>query len=169
MQAQVYESARGNLHESSYNIGRAAHGLGLSHLAHHYYQRALAAAPGKGGPAGAGAGGDGAAAAGKDRETMEGVEGPGSGSRAGAGAGAGAGSGGGDDGGASGVQGFWRQLGGGLQQQQPELGVGGLSDVPPPASLDLTREIAHNLALLYRASGAVHLARRVYRQYLTVV
>ncbi|GFH29305.1 uncharacterized protein HaLaN_27943, partial [Haematococcus lacustris] len=98
---QMYERQRGNLHESSYNIGRAAHQLGLSHIAHHYYQRSLAAAP----------------------QHDE------------------------DDAGCS------------PSDQSPDRwGLGG----PPPSSLDLSREVAHNLALLYKQSGAIHLAQDVY-------
>ncbi|GFH30601.1 uncharacterized protein HaLaN_29485, partial [Haematococcus lacustris] len=104
---QMYERQRGNLHESSYNIGRAAHQLGLSHIAHHYYQRSLAAAP----------------------QHDE------------------------DDAGCS------------PSDQSPDRwGLGG----PPPSSLDLSREVAHNLALLYKQSGAIHLAQDVYDRYLTI-
>ena len=43
---------------------------------------------------------------------------------------------------------------------------------PPAAShsanLDLTREIAHNIVLLYQASGAPELAREVVLRYLVV-
>lgn len=41
---QAYSHHRGSelLQESLYNIGRAAHGLGLAGIAHHYYLRALA-------------------------------------------------------------------------------------------------------------------------------
>ncbi|KAJ9534168.1 hypothetical protein QJQ45_002169 [Haematococcus lacustris] len=98
---QMYERQRGNLHESSYNIGRAAHQLGLSHIAHHYYQRSLAAAP----------------------QHDE------------------------DDARCS------------PSDQSPDRwGLGG----PPASSLDLSREVAHNLALLYKQSGAIHLAQDVY-------
>jgi general transcription factor 3C polypeptide 3 (transcription factor C subunit 4) len=38
----------------------------------------------------------------------------------------------------------------------------------PAASLDLTREAAHNMALIYRASGADELAKEVLRKYFTV-
>jgi hypothetical protein len=45
LRLQVYERQRGNLHESSYNIARAAHHLRLLNIAHEYYQRCLATAP----------------------------------------------------------------------------------------------------------------------------
>lgn len=35
-------------------------------------------------------------------------------------------------------------------------------------SCDLTREIAYNLACLYKASGAVELARNLYKTYLVI-
>jgi hypothetical protein len=38
-----------------------------------------------------------------------------------------------------------------------------------PGSLDLTREAAYNLALLYQQSGAPALVRQVYAKYLTIV
>jgi general transcription factor 3C polypeptide 3 (transcription factor C subunit 4) len=109
---QMYEQQRGNLHESSYNIGRAAHQLGLLHIAQHYYEKALAAAPDQSG-FGMGVDGMGPTAA--------------------------------------------ATVGSGLQ------------GTPSSQSLNLTREIAHNLALIYRASGAPLLAKQLYRQYLTVL
>ncbi|EFJ49086.1 hypothetical protein VOLCADRAFT_90359 [Volvox carteri f. nagariensis] len=44
---QMYQKTRGGQlsQEVSYNMGRAAHQLGLLHLAHHYYELALAAPP----------------------------------------------------------------------------------------------------------------------------
>ncbi|XP_071954105.1 general transcription factor 3C polypeptide 3-like [Antedon mediterranea] len=49
MQAVVffkeYQRLRGNIQETSYNIGRAMHHLGLYHLAIHFYEEALKTAP----------------------------------------------------------------------------------------------------------------------------
>ncbi len=39
---------------------------------------------------------------------------------------------------------------------------------PVSAELDVRREAAHNLALLYRSSGADELARQVLRQHFSV-
>ena len=41
-------------------------------------------------------------------------------------------------------------------------------EVPLSAELDVRREAAHNLALLYRSSGADDLARQVLREHFTV-
>lgn len=38
----------------------------------------------------------------------------------------------------------------------------------PAAAIDLRREIAHNLSLIYRASGADELARQLMRTHLVV-
>lgn len=57
--AQEYEQQRGNLHESSYNIARAAHQLHLLDIAHEYYQRCLDFAPAHSPPAGPGTSGEG--------------------------------------------------------------------------------------------------------------
>lgn len=40
--------------------------------------------------------------------------------------------------------------------------------LPAGATYDLRREAAHNLALIYRQSGADPLARQLLRQHLTV-
>jgi general transcription factor 3C polypeptide 3 (transcription factor C subunit 4) len=51
----------------------------------------------------------------------------------------------------------------------PEQGQLGRGRGPGPArDLDLRREAAHNMALIYRASGADELAREVLRQHLSV-
>ncbi|KAG2491648.1 hypothetical protein HYH03_010018 [Edaphochlamys debaryana] len=44
---QAYQQTRGSAlsQEAAYNLGRAAHQLGLTHIAHHYYEAALAAPP----------------------------------------------------------------------------------------------------------------------------
>lgn len=42
-----YMELRGECQESVYNLGRALHQLGLSHLAIHYYQKALTLPPDK--------------------------------------------------------------------------------------------------------------------------
>ena len=42
---QEYSLLRGNEQEAAYNMGRAAHQLGLLHLAVPLYERALAAKP----------------------------------------------------------------------------------------------------------------------------
>ncbi|GLI63795.1 hypothetical protein VaNZ11_006880, partial [Volvox africanus] len=64
---QAYQKARGDQlnQEVAYNMGRAAHQLGLLHIAHHYYELALAAPPSVGLPAcqATVAGGGGTAAA----------------------------------------------------------------------------------------------------------
>lgn len=39
---------------------------------------------------------------------------------------------------------------------------------PPSPELSLNREAAHNLALIYRGSGADELARQVLREHFTV-
>ncbi len=122
----MYEEQRGNVHESSYNIGRAAHQLGLLHLAQHYYQNALAAAPG-------------AEAQGKDSGDAE-------------------------SGGDGGVAGEGR--GGGTMVVVPDAHSSGAEQ--QAASLNLSREIAHNLAIIYTASGAPELARELRLKYLTV-
>ncbi|KAK9844168.1 hypothetical protein WJX81_006772 [Elliptochloris bilobata] len=95
---QEYSARRRNPQEAAYNLGRAAHQLGLLHLAVPFYERALDAPPPD--PA------------------------PGSGSAADA-----------------------------ATQAQAQ-------------ALCLKREAAHNLALLYRATGAPALARQVMRQHL---
>ncbi|KAL4427748.1 hypothetical protein ABPG75_001837 [Micractinium tetrahymenae] len=87
---QEYGDARCNAQEAAYNLGRAAHQLGLLHIAAPFYERVLETGP----PPGA------ASAAG--------------------------------------------------------------------AAYDLRREAAHNLALIYRRSGANPLARQLLRQHLTV-
>jgi general transcription factor 3C polypeptide 3 (transcription factor C subunit 4) len=46
--AQEYAARRGNAQEAAYNLGRAAHQLGLLHLAAPFYERALAAQPPEG-------------------------------------------------------------------------------------------------------------------------
>lgn len=97
MRSQEYASVRRNAQEAAYNIGRAAHQLGLLHLATPFYERALAAEPP---PANAAPGGAAASA------------------RA--------------------------------------------------ADLDLRREAAHNLVLIYKTTGAVALARQVMRQHLVI-
>ena len=43
-----------------------------------------------------------------------------------------------------------------------------LREEPVSAELDVRREAAHNLALLYRSSGADELARQVLRQHFSV-
>ena len=93
---QEYAARRQNAQEAAYNLGRAAHQLGLLHLAVPFYERALEAPP-------------------PDPD---------------------AGSG----------QSPWRDGG----------------------ALCLRREAAHNLALLFRATGAPALARQVMRQHLVV-
>ncbi|KAF5843529.1 hypothetical protein DUNSADRAFT_14445 [Dunaliella salina] len=47
------------------------------------------------------------------------------------------------------------------------LGVGNMLD-DVPGSLDLSQETAHNLAIMYRASGATALVHRLYRRFLTI-
>eukprot|EP00884_Botryococcus_braunii_P012674 jgi/Botrbrau1/21407/Bobra.0216s0026.1 len=50
-----------------------------------------------------------------------------------------------------------------------EQGMVGIGKGQAPArDLDLRREAAHNMALIYRASGADQLAREILRQHLTV-
>ncbi len=105
--SQAYEQHRSNLHESSYNLGRAAHQLGLLHIAQHYYERALAAG-----------------------EAL--------------------------------VQERRRQHGGEDEEEDREAATAALE------GRTLFREIAHNLALIYRASGANALAKELYLKYLTV-
>jgi general transcription factor 3C polypeptide 3 (transcription factor C subunit 4) len=90
---QEYERRRGNLQESSYNLARALHQLGLTHLAVPLYERALAAQPCAGQPA------------------IEGL----------------------------------------------------VSE-----DLDMRQAAAHNLALIYRQSGADDLARQVMAKHLVV-
>ncbi|KAK9980526.1 hypothetical protein ABG768_000127 [Culter alburnus] len=84
-----YVDLRGHCQESLYNLGRALHQLGLSHLAIHYYEKALALPPLK----------------------LEGID---------------------DD------------------------------------QVDLRREIAYNLSLIYQASGNKEMARHVIYTYCTV-
>ena len=96
---QEYAARRQNAQEAAYNLGRAAHQLGLLHLAVPFYERALDAPP-------------------PDPDAGPG-QGPGR---------------------------PWRDGG----------------------ALCLRREAAHNLALLYRATGAPRLARQVMRQHLVV-
>uniref|UniRef100_A0A672RVC3 General transcription factor IIIC, polypeptide 3 n=1 Tax=Sinocyclocheilus grahami TaxID=75366 RepID=A0A672RVC3_SINGR len=84
-----YVDLRGHCQESLYNIGRALHQLGLSHLAIHYYEKALTLPPLK----------------------LEGID---------------------DD------------------------------------QVDLRREIAYNLSLIYQSSGNKEMARRVIYTYCTV-
>ena len=94
--------------EAAYNIGRAAHQLGLVHLAVPYYESVLAHTPTPSAAAGVGGAGG---------------EGP--------------------DG------------------LAPEVAAA-------TGSMDLRREAAHNLALIYSSSGAHELAREVLREHLTI-
>lgn len=95
---QEYASKRENPQEAAYNIGRAAHQLGLLHLAAPFYEKALACKPPPDGPEHRGAANSG-----------------------------------------------------GTRQKY-----------------DLTCEAAHNLALLYKATGAQALARQVMLEYLVI-
>ncbi len=96
---QEYAARRQNAQEAAFNLGRAAHQLGLLHLAVPFYERALETPP-------------------PDPDAGPG-QGPGR---------------------------PWRD----------------------GSALCLRREAAHNLALLYRATGAPALARQVVRQHLVV-
>jgi general transcription factor 3C polypeptide 3 (transcription factor C subunit 4) len=106
---QEYSSTRGCPQEAAYNTARAAHQLGLLHIAVPYYERALETAPTQPPVA--------------SREAVA------------------------DAG-----------LGGGV--------VGGTR--VPAAALDLQREAAFNLALIYQSSHALPLAREVMRKHLSV-
>lgn len=106
------------LHESAYNLGRAAHALGLSSIAHHYYTQALAA-PAPPVPTN------------QELGTL--------------------------------------QASPATSAQAPQAADGDTQKEEPRERVGLTREAAHNLALLYRSSGAPELARQVYKQYLTIV
>ena len=135
--------------EVAYNIGRAAHHLGLSHIALHFYLKALGSAPwddeatvgeedGEG-EAGAGADGrsrDGSGEAGNDMDVDEEEE-----QQLGAASGSGT-----------------------LQGSE----AGGHEQAAATARGPLTRQAAYNLANIYQASGAVELAREVYRTYLVI-
>ena len=106
---QEYERLRGQPQESLYNLGRAAHHLGLLHIALHFYERALASPP-------------------VSSISTAGGSAPGGG--------------------------LWTH--------------GNAAPVAIPA-LDLRREIAFNMCQVYRASGATHLVRELYRTHLAVV
>jgi general transcription factor 3C polypeptide 3 (transcription factor C subunit 4) len=80
-----YRAKRGNPQEAAYNLGRAAHQLGLMHVAIPFYEQALALRPAERGSA-----------------------------------------------------------------------------------TDLSREAAHNVVMIYKATGAIALAREVMHEYLTV-
>ncbi|MED6292133.1 General transcription factor IIIC, polypeptide 3 [Characodon lateralis] len=84
-----YVELRGECQESMYNLGRALHQMGLTHLAIHYYQKALSLPAWK----------------------LDGI---------------------------------------------------------PDDQVDLRREIAFNLSLLYQASGNMEVARQLIRTYCTV-
>lgn len=139
---QQYEKQRDNPHESAYNIGRAAHQLGLMSVAHAYYEKALRFAPG---------------AVAKEQEgaqcevgnvSAEGACGPGQ------------------------ATGHVRPSRAPDVLMQEEGGQAPLPPQLAPCDLqhsgDLTRDIAHNLVQLYRYSGAVPLAREIMRKYLVV-
>lgn len=91
---QAYSKKRENKQEAYYNLGRAAHQLGVLHLAAHWYYRAL------------------------DAEVPQ----------------------------------PWKSRASGQTA----------------SSIDLSKEIAYNLALLFRSSGAIELAREVMMKYITV-
>ena len=94
MLLQGYSKKRENQQEALYNLGRAAHQIGLLHLAVPLYQRALAA------------------------------------------------------------------------QAPPPLVLRNRIRMRT-LTVDLSREIAHNLVLIYRSTGAVNLARQVMKRHLT--
>lgn len=92
---QRYSQHRKNKQEALYNLGRAAHQIGLLHMAVPLYQRALAA------------------------------------------------------------------------DVLPPLHLPTRMRVRTP-QIDLRGEIAHNLALIYRSTGADNLARKILREHLTI-
>ena len=61
-----------------------------------------------------------------------------------------------------------------------DLPAGNLTDLPTPSGggwkqggdasgcCDLKREAAHNLGLIYKESGAIGLAQKLYREFLTI-
>lgn len=57
---------------------------------------------------------------------------------------------------------------GGLPDILPTATAGPGATAAAAAKLDLKRDIAHNMVLLYRASGAQALARQLMVQYLVV-
>ena len=128
--------------EAAYNTGRAAHLLGLNHIASHCYLQALHPTGGGGAATGTGRAGPAAAAGAALEEAQAGPVG-----RTAAAAGASAG---GQQGGQTGEPG----------------GTGEAEEAGEPGPL--VHEAAHNLAMIYVASGAGDLAREVYRRFMVI-
>jgi general transcription factor 3C polypeptide 3 (transcription factor C subunit 4) len=123
----------------SYNLGRAAHRIGLLHVAVAHYERVLQLADDDAAAAAAAGGGAAAAAAAQQLQGLAIQQQQG--------------------GGFNGMQ-FGGAAG---QQQQQQQGLAELQKL----SRGLAHEAAHNLVLIYRGSGAHDLAGHVMRTYLT--
>lgn len=135
--------------EVAYNIGRAAHHLGLSHIALNFYLKALGSAPWDDEANVGEEDGEGEAGAGADGKVA----------------------------GGSGEAGNDMDVDGEEEQQQGVASgsgtlqgreAGGHEQAAAAARGPLTRQAAYNLANIYQASGAVELAREVYRTYLVI-
>jgi hypothetical protein len=135
--------------EVSYNLGRAAHRVGLLHVAVAHYERTLqladeaadTAADTAAAAAGAGEGSTAAAAADGAAQQLQGlaIQQPG-----------------------NEVDGM--QVDGTASQQQQQQGSAALQKL----ARGLAHEAAHNLVLIYRGSGAHDLAGHIMRTYLTI-
>lgn len=54
------------------------------------------------------------------------------------------------------------------KKRQAEPGADGGGEGFPDPTSDLSREAAHNLVMIYKASGSILMARRIMEEYLCV-